>query len=135
MPHLYCFFPFRCKVWIQNMRREDLVGRSMEEIQRARCTLCSLHFEDSQFTVPSERRRLNWNAVPTLFEVPNKPALLTPKRKCKDRSAAVPPCHLQKHVASTFLNIRFNFALKQCTSSFQLKILKRNRKMLKLTHV
>ena len=32
---------------------------------------------------PSERNKLIWNAVPTLFDIPNPPARLAPKAKAK----------------------------------------------------
>ena len=50
--------------------------------------LCSKHFEPSQFTVPNEKKRLNWNAVPTLFDVPNPPPSVTIKRKLPYRIPA-----------------------------------------------
>lgn len=50
----------------------------------AYCTLqylCAKHFEESQFTNKKYKDRLNWNAVPTLFEMPNPPKLIKGKRK------------------------------------------------------
>ena len=42
--------------------------------------LCSNHFEESQFLGPLAKNRLVWNAVPTLFNVPNPPKKVTPAR-------------------------------------------------------
>ena len=42
--------------------------------------LCAAHFEDSEFTNPSYEDRLNWNAVPTLFDIPNPPPRKESKR-------------------------------------------------------
>ena len=41
------------------------------------------HFEDSQFLLnrADGRRLLKWNAIPTVFNVPNKPKLVTLKRR------------------------------------------------------
>ena len=48
--------------------------------------LCSNHFEANQFNRPAEKNRIVWNAVPTVFDVPNPPSLVNSKRKRKDRS-------------------------------------------------
>lgn len=56
--------------------------------------ICALHFEDSQF-MNTEKKRLVWNAVPTLFDVPNKPPTITLKRKLPNR-CTVPPKKKQK---------------------------------------
>ena len=61
--------------------------------------LCSNHFEDSQF-MNSDKKRLVWNALPTLFDVPNPPKTVGTKRKIKERpeikakqrkTTAIPP--------------------------------------------
>lgn len=39
---------FRCGVWIQNCRRQDLKGKEPAYLY-ANCVLCADHFEDSQF--------------------------------------------------------------------------------------
>jgi len=41
---------------------------------------CAKHFEDSQF-INENHNSLIWNSVPTLFEVPNQPAKITPSRR------------------------------------------------------
>ncbi|KAK7492497.1 hypothetical protein BaRGS_00016370, partial [Batillaria attramentaria] len=82
----------RCRVWVQNSRRDDLRGRPAKELHKHGYFLCSYHFEANQFTVPQERKRLNWNAVPTLFDVPNPPPKLTLTRPGrKERNCAEPP--------------------------------------------
>ena len=44
-----------------------------------------MHFEDSQFKNKEKRNRLIETAIPTLFDVPNPPPKITPKRKLKER--------------------------------------------------
>ena len=39
------------------------------------CEIC--HFEDGQYNCPREKKRLVWNAVPTLFIIPNPPPKVT----------------------------------------------------------
>ncbi|XP_069670524.1 zinc finger protein 679-like isoform X2 [Periplaneta americana] len=64
--------PERCKKWLINSRREDLMKKSVVYLYN-NIKFCSLHFEDTQF-MNENRNKLTWNAVPTLFDVPNKPA-------------------------------------------------------------
>ena len=48
--------------------------------------MCTKHFEDSQFMNPKKKDAgLVWNAVPTLFDIPNKPKPVTLKRKAPAR--------------------------------------------------
>ncbi|GFN78879.1 THAP domain-containing protein 7-like [Plakobranchus ocellatus] len=67
----------RCQLWLQLSRRHDLIGLSVDDIQKKHLVLCSDHFAKNQFNAPkelcSQRRRLVWNAVPTIFDVPNTP--------------------------------------------------------------
>ncbi|XP_012945157.1 zinc finger protein 585A [Aplysia californica] len=58
----------RCRKWVVNCRRQDLLGKSPESLF-ATNVLCSEHFEDSEFTNSVRRNQLNRNntAVPTLF--------------------------------------------------------------------
>ncbi|XP_005097051.1 zinc finger protein 658B [Aplysia californica] len=66
----------RCRKWVVNCRRQDLLGKSPESLSIGN-VLCSEHFEDSEFMNSVRRNRLNRNntAVPTLFNlnVPNHP--------------------------------------------------------------
>lgn len=48
--------------------------------------LCSEHFEDSQFMNAEEKKKLVWNAVPTIFDIPNPPRKVTLERTPKQRS-------------------------------------------------
>ncbi|GFO06524.1 THAP domain-containing protein 7 [Plakobranchus ocellatus] len=97
----------RCRVWIQNSRRQDLQGLSLEDILKKRLLFCSEHFEENQFNCAKElsnsaRRTLNWNAVPTLFKVPNPPPSTTTKRKNRERACSevapkkMKPCSLSQ---------------------------------------
>ena len=66
----------RCKKWVQNLRREDVRHTPLNKL--CHFQLCSNHFEDSQFMNKNTKTKLIWNAVPTLFDVPNPPAKITP---------------------------------------------------------
>jgi len=57
----------RCKKWVINTRRGDLEKKTLEELHK-NYFLCSAHFEENQFT-NKLRNKLNWNAIPTLFNV------------------------------------------------------------------
>ncbi|XP_038051290.1 circumsporozoite protein-like isoform X2 [Patiria miniata] len=73
--------PWRCLKWVENACREDLLKRPMSYVH-LNCLLCSLHFEIHQFTNKSAKNRLNWNAVPTLFDnVPNPPKHPAPQHR------------------------------------------------------
>ncbi|ELT94675.1 hypothetical protein CAPTEDRAFT_199997 [Capitella teleta] len=83
-----CDLPFRafpkteerCRLWVQFMRRQDFLGKSVKELSKKK--LCNLHFEDSQFMNSKDRRsKLMPSAIPTLFNVPNPPKLIETKRK------------------------------------------------------
>ena len=92
----YFYFLFvcdRCAKWVQNSRREDHCNKSAKELHTLR--LCSDHFELSRFTT-TEKKRLMWDAVPTLFAVPNPPRQLTRKR---------PPPKIREHI-TTDLNTK-----------------------------
>ena len=73
----------RCRKWVQNTRRDDLRAVPIEKLYEYR--LCSTHFEDSQFMNLETKNKLRWDAVPTLFNVPNPPKRITPIRKPKKR--------------------------------------------------
>ncbi len=77
-------YNYRCRKWVQNTRREDIRGKSAKDLYNS-YRLCSVHFEDSQFMNANEKRRLIWNAVPTLFDVPNPPPKQTPSRPSRKR--------------------------------------------------
>ena len=50
-----------------------------EKLNKQYC-VCSNHFEDSQFMNISTKNKLIHTAVPTLMNMPNPPAKLTPSR-------------------------------------------------------
>ena len=78
--HFFPFFLCRCRQWVQNTCRVDLRNRTPLYLS-TNCRLCSEHFELEQFSNKRTKNRLNWNAVPTIFKVPNAPKLLsTPHR-------------------------------------------------------
>jgi len=60
-------------------------------------TVVQAHFEDSQFENNRQdgKRPLKWNAIPTLFSVPNRPKPITVRRinpLQRKRTAAVDMC-------------------------------------------
>ena len=58
-----------------NCRRKDLdcFARKNLSYLHHNYRLCSDHFEQSQFMNPASKAKLIWNAVPTIFHVPNPP--------------------------------------------------------------
>ena len=74
----------RCKKWVQHVRREDLRHTPLNKL--CHFQLCSNHFEDSQFMNRNTKSKLIWNDVPTLFDVPNPPAKITPSQPLTKRS-------------------------------------------------
>ena len=70
----------RCKRWVLNSRRQDLLDKSADHLFRSN-VLCANHFEMSQFTSPKKIRLKRQKAIPTLFNVPNPPDKIQPKRK------------------------------------------------------
>lgn len=85
----------RCKKWVINSRRGDLDHLSAEQLNR-NYRLCSNHFEESQFMNKIQKNRLIWNAIPTLFDVPNPPAKVTETRKTGKRRYAQEDDHARK---------------------------------------
>ena len=89
------FFLLRSKRWVINLRREDLMKYSTEQLY-VQYTVCANHFEDSQFMNPAQKNRLIHNAVPTLIAQHNAPPKLTPKRpppkqRCQPIPTPPPP--------------------------------------------
>ena len=70
--------------WVQNSRWDDL--RTVPIQKPCHYQLCSKHFEDSQFMNKETKSKLIWNAIPTLFDVPNTPSKVTPSHPIKTRS-------------------------------------------------
>ncbi len=80
----------RAKKWVIKSRRADLLNKPLEYLNRNVC-FCHDHFEELMFSNP-EKTRLNWNAVPTLFAVPNPPKSKVCKRHLAVRQISqVPP--------------------------------------------
>lgn len=70
----------RSRKWIQNSRRDDLRTKGTAYWHR-NIMFCPDHFEDNMFMNVAEKKRLVWNAVPTLFKVPNPPPKETSSRR------------------------------------------------------
>ncbi|KAL8566493.1 hypothetical protein ACOMHN_012312 [Nucella lapillus] len=65
----------RCKVWVHNTGRQDLIGKTSEQLYSG-TLLCEDHFEPNQFRTScpgSTRRQLIQGAVPTNFCLPDPP--------------------------------------------------------------
>ena len=77
---------FRTKEWVNNCRRQDLMNKSAEYLYN-NCKLCAEHFEDCMFT-NHERNRLNTQAKPTLFKIPNPPPKVGQKRRAINKNEA-----------------------------------------------
>ncbi|KAK7475817.1 hypothetical protein BaRGS_00032963, partial [Batillaria attramentaria] len=87
-----------CRQWIQNTRREDLIGNNPQKLNSSGYVLCSKHFEPSQFLCSDQpRKRLVWNAVPTVFDVPNPPPKLKSRKRSPRKRVAEPPKKRQRH--------------------------------------
>ncbi|GFO07102.1 52 kda repressor of the inhibitor of the protein kinase [Plakobranchus ocellatus] len=70
----------RCKKWLINCRRQDLLCKSPRELYTSN-VLCAIHFEDSEYTDPHRRNRLKpLKAVPTIFNIPNPPPKFANRR-------------------------------------------------------
>ena len=75
---LYCVCS--SKVWVIRSRREDLLSKDSDYLHK-NCLLCAAHFQPSQFMNSSVRNKLTWNAVPSLFNIPNPSPSLESKRR------------------------------------------------------
>lgn len=73
----------RSRRWLINSRRDDLMNKDADYLYK-NIKFCSLHFEESQF-MNKERKKLVWNAVPTLFDIRNQPPQVSLKRKLPTR--------------------------------------------------
>lgn len=72
MKRVFFLFPiiFRCHLWLQNTFRDDLLEKTPLYLNN-NCHICADHFEDEQFSNKVTKNRLKWNAVPTLFNIPD----------------------------------------------------------------
>ena len=104
--HLMCLLMIihRCRKWVQNCRRADLLGKSAQYLYN-NCLLCSDHFEDGQFMNSQIKNSLVWNAVPTLFKVPNPPSFVfrVYTKRAQPKPHAEPPVKKQKGDSSKYL--------------------------------
>lgn len=93
-PELSFFYfpkdPERCKKWVINCRREDLLRKDIIYLH-TNVRLCSNHFELTQF-MNEKRNSLVWNAIPTIFDIPNPPKSLSIKRKLPERISNSKKC-------------------------------------------
>lgn len=78
-PRLHFFhFPKdeeRCFIWIENAQQPDLKNKTAEDLAHS-FYLCNEHFEDDMFVNAKQKQRLKPGAIPTLFEVEDKEAIL-----------------------------------------------------------
>ncbi|GFO19473.1 THAP domain-containing protein [Plakobranchus ocellatus] len=84
--------PDRCKKWVVNTRRADLLSTPVEALSKA-YYLCAEHFEPSCFTEASpnrKRTRLTKSAVPTIFNIPNPPVLWSHIQQFYDHDSELP---------------------------------------------
>ena len=77
---------FRCKEWVILCRRQDLINKTSEYLYK-NCKLCAQHFEDAMFT-NHLKYRLNAQAKPTIFNIPNPPQRVGQKRRTLQRSTS-----------------------------------------------
>ncbi|XP_025077786.1 uncharacterized protein LOC112554286 [Pomacea canaliculata] len=71
----------RCKIWMDFTRRKDFDHLTPSDVYGKGYCLCSDHFEESQYNCPTQKKSLVWNAVPTVFSIPNPPCKVTSSRK------------------------------------------------------
>ena len=81
------FISFSAKRWAINVRRDDLVHRTPEYLNR-NCTVCSEHFETVMF-LNDLRNRLHSHAIPTIVNVSNPPKTVTVSRRLPVRRQVV----------------------------------------------
>ncbi|GFO45282.1 52 kda repressor of the inhibitor of the protein kinase [Plakobranchus ocellatus] len=72
-------FPEKCETWVINVRRDDLHSKPTEKLCKNNFLFAD-HFEVSQFMNPALRNILIHCAVPTVFDIPNNPPSVTPRR-------------------------------------------------------
>ena len=77
----------RYKKWVQNCRRENQRCIPVKKLLNINYVLITL--KTPQFMNKETKSKLIWNAVPTLFDVPNPPAKVTPSRLVKKILIAV----------------------------------------------
>ena len=88
----------RCKRWVINSRTQSLDDKTPQQLN-AGYLLCAEHFEQSQF-MNMLRNSLIHCAVPTIFEVPNPPKLLSSQREAPRERTEDPPAAKKRRAAS-----------------------------------
>ena len=68
----------RCRKWVQDYRREDLLNMPTKKLYNYQA--CSNHSKEFQIKNKEMRNKLNKNAIPTLLDVSNPLAKVTPLR-------------------------------------------------------
>uniref|UniRef100_A0A3Q1G0K6 THAP domain containing 12a n=1 Tax=Acanthochromis polyacanthus TaxID=80966 RepID=A0A3Q1G0K6_9TELE len=64
--------PERSKKWIEKCQRQELIDKPTEQLYRY-YRLCGKHFETSLIDAECQSTVLKDDAIPTIFDVPNKP--------------------------------------------------------------
>lgn len=95
-PVLFLSFP-RLKLWLQACRRQDIMKVTADYAFK-NLRLCSKHFSDSSFMNISQKNSLVWDAVPSLFDVPNPPPARSTKRKTPLTPPAPPPLPQKRRI-------------------------------------
>ena len=75
----------RSKEWVVLSRREDLLKKDAQYLHK-NCKICAEHFEDVMFSNPL-KNRLNPQAKPTFFNIPNPPATIGVKQRAIEKRA------------------------------------------------
>lgn len=74
---------------MQQTRCQNLLSVSTEELHN-NYRLCAKHFEECMFMNES-KKKLVWDAIPSLFDVPNNPPKFAQKRKLPIRHHTTKP--------------------------------------------
>jgi len=122
--YLLCFVLFfRAKRWAINLRREDLVNREPEYMNK-NCTVCSEHFEDIMF-LNDLRNRLQPTAVPTIVHVSNPPKLVTGSRCKPKRNSPTDSCDIgsakRKKFGNHLYRLCFWFIVMCCSLALSVR--------------
>lgn len=111
-------------MWVQNSRRQDLIGKTAEQLNKGGYVLCSKQGKYCQ-------------NIDTVVYASKVMGCLLSLTDCDDSLLDCPSgvCHLHTRVAKLFLTVRLHFTLKDSSLSFVQRNQKRNRKVMKLTHI
>ncbi|XP_069578809.1 THAP domain containing 12a [Brachyistius frenatus] len=64
--------PERSRTWVEKCQRQDLIGKSPEQLYRY-YRVCGKHFETSSIDNDTRSTMLKDDAIPTIFDVPSQP--------------------------------------------------------------